>query len=347
MESLTAPAEGRVFRLAVTPLRSVVVRDPSGTGDGSWTMEGYAAVFDQETVLWDGRWFRLRERIARGAFDTVLQAVAAGTELVHFNFGHDMNTSVAATNVTGIGGLELEADFHGLRYFARVDAEDPDAVRLAAKMRRGVVAQASFAFTIAAEHVVESVVTEDGRDDELWEIDEVGHLYDVCACPQGAYPQTESHLRTLAAASLGRTGLRPAEIDPADHRAAPPAQQRADMESISTLTDMYELGKAFIADETDASDGADRGAMQSILDQIEALIEVEATEPNEPGESAGDDGPVANGRPRGGRGRRAAEAAGGTGVAPEAGAGDDQTRSRQLARIRAAAAVLTHDYPKG
>jgi len=28
---------------------------------------------------------------------------------------------------------------------------------------------------------------------------QVGHLYDVCACPQGAYAQTVSQLRTYAA----------------------------------------------------------------------------------------------------------------------------------------------------
>jgi HK97 family phage prohead protease len=210
---MTKPAERRVFRLAVTPLRDVVVRDATGTGDGSWTMEGYAAVFDQETVLYDGRWIRIRERIAHGSFDGVLQQVAAGNELVHFNFGHDMNTAIAATNVTGIGGLELDVDFHGLRFFARVDPDDPDAVRLAAKMRRKVVGQASFAFTIGAEHLVESTIGDDGVEDDLWEIDEVNHLYDVCACPQGAYAQTESHLRSLAAASLGRSGFEPEGLD--------------------------------------------------------------------------------------------------------------------------------------
>jgi HK97 family phage prohead protease len=206
------PATERVFRLAVTPVTNVEVRDATGTGDGSWTIEGYAAVYEQETVLWDGKWMRMREEIADGAFGPVLERVAAGEELVHLNFGHDMNTSVAATDVQGIGGLELADDMHGLRFFARVDPEDPDAVRLAAKLRRRVVAQASFAFTIARE---ESYEHEDdtGKTDVLYRILEIGHLYDVCACPQGAYPQTESHLRSLAAASLGRAGLDPAGLD--------------------------------------------------------------------------------------------------------------------------------------
>lgn len=189
-------------RIAVAPITGLEVRDASGTGDGSWTIEGYAAVFEAETTLFDLRFFRMREVISRGAFADVL----ARPHLVHLNFGHDMNTAVAATDVRGIGGLELAEDFHGLRFFARVDATDPDAVRLAAKMRRGVVRQASFAFTIDDEELVSEDVTPEGAYDELWRINTIRDLFDVCACAQGAYPQTESHLRSLAAASFGRAG---------------------------------------------------------------------------------------------------------------------------------------------
>lgn len=202
----TAPALERDFRLAVAPIRNVEVRDATGTGDGSWTVEGYAAVFEQETVLYDGSWYRVREEIAQDAFTNVLGRVAAGTELVHLNYVHNMESAVAASDVSGIGGLELSADFHGLRFFARVDPGDPDAARLVPKMQRGIVRQASFAFTIAGQELVESTEV-NGKLDELWRITEVGHLYDVCVCPQGAYPQTESHLRSLAAASLGRSDL--------------------------------------------------------------------------------------------------------------------------------------------
>lgn len=189
------------LRVAVSAVRNVIVRDASGTGDGSWTIEGYAAVFEQETVLYDGKWFRVREVISRDAFDPVLERVGQGEELVHLNHGHDMVSAVAASDISGIGGLELSADSHGLRFFARVDAEDPDAIRMAVKMRRGVVAQASFAFTIADEEVTIRD-TDDGKEDELWRINEIGSLYDVCVCAQGAYPQTESYIRSLAAASL-------------------------------------------------------------------------------------------------------------------------------------------------
>lgn len=198
----------RELRLAIAPIRDVQLRDTQGTGDGSWTIAGYAAVYDQETTLFDGRWMRMREEIAPGAFANVLERVGGGEELVHLNYGHDMNSAVAATDVRGIGGLELSEDNYGLRFFARIDPGDPDSQRMAVKMQRGIVSQASFAFTIAEEELVEETETDDGRLDEKWRILEIGNLYDVCACAQGAYPQTESHLRSLVAASIGR------ELDP-------------------------------------------------------------------------------------------------------------------------------------
>jgi hypothetical protein len=60
-------------------------------------MEGYAAVFEQETTLFDiAGWIRVREEIARDAFLNVLGRLAAGDGLVHLNFGHDMKTAVAS-----------------------------------------------------------------------------------------------------------------------------------------------------------------------------------------------------------------------------------------------------------
>ena len=198
------PGEERTsLRLAVTSLKDVQVRDASTTGDGSLTIEGYAAVYEQETTLFDiPGWLRVDEEIARDALNGVIERANAGQELVHLNHGHDMKTAVASTAATGIGGLELANDFHGMRFFARVDSEDPDAQRLAVKSRRGVVRQASFAFDIGDEEIIDQRELDDGTLVVKYRINEVSHLYDVCMCAQGAYPQTESYVRSLAAASL-------------------------------------------------------------------------------------------------------------------------------------------------
>lgn len=247
MLAMTVIAEPRL-RVAVTPVRNVIVRDASGTGDGSWTIEGYAAVFEQETVLYDGKWFVVREVISRHAFDNVLGRVGDGDELVHLNHGHQMESSVAASNVDGIGSLELSADSHGLRFFARVDVDDPDAIRMAVKMRRGVVAQASFAFTIADEEVTIRDA-EDGKEDELWRINEIGSLYDVCVCAQGAYPQTESAIRSLAAASmrvpdLGTLGQPPQRVEGKGHQGQPPPGDKGPIQVAPETVGQVETGRS-------------------------------------------------------------------------------------------------------
>lgn len=209
MGDLITPAAAPELRYAVVPIRDVVFRDAQATGDGSWLIEGYAAVFDQETVLYDGSFFRVKESIAPGAFSAVLArtALPAGDPnrtLVHLNYVHDMQAAVASTDAPGpIGRLELAQDDVGLRFTARVDREDPDAQRMAVKMRRGVANQASFAFTLERWTATTTDLA-DGREEDDRRILEVRNLFDVCVCPQGAYAQTVSTLRSLAAA-IGRS----------------------------------------------------------------------------------------------------------------------------------------------
>ncbi len=59
---------------------------------------------------------------------------------------------------------------------------------------------------------------------------------------------------------------------------------RADIAAIEVLTDAYDCIQQFMAMEGDPEDGPDLQAAQSVLDQIEALVEAEAQEPNEPAE---------------------------------------------------------------
>jgi|SRR5947207_1347276 len=196
------------LRFAVAPITHIDVRDASDS-HGFWTMSGYAAVFNQSTTLYDGKFLRLTESIAPQAFDAVLRDQPLGQPdgVVHFNLGHDMNRSVAATDVPAgqPGSLQLAADAHGLQFLAKVPSDDPDGVAMAAKMRSGVLRQASFAFTVSeAEYT--TTEADDGPDTEHRTILAIKHLYDVCATPQGAYAQTTAGLRSLAAALGEPTG---------------------------------------------------------------------------------------------------------------------------------------------
>lgn len=189
------------LRVAVVPIRNIEFRDATGNPDGSWTMSGLAAVFDQETTIYDGTYYKRREKIAPEAFNNVLST----GPLVHFNLGHDMNRAVAATDVPAgdIGSLKLTAGKEGLEFLAKVDPEDPDAFAMGIKMKRGVIKQASFAFSVKKDEYHE--VEDDGKVDELRTILEIKNLYDVCCTPQGAYPQTTAGVRSLFAA-MGHPG---------------------------------------------------------------------------------------------------------------------------------------------
>jgi HK97 family phage prohead protease len=201
MTDLITPAVVPELRHALVQVCDLEMRDATSTGDGSFTVTGHAAVFNQETTLYDGSWFRLREKIAPTAFDDVLSR----NPDVHLNIGHDMTRAIARTgrSANQIGGLELSVDKRGLRFFARVDPEDPDVVALQRKMRHGIIDQASFAFTVGEDE--RSVATgDDGFEDELRVIRSVKELYDVTVVAQGAYAQTNSNIRSLMAAIQGR-----------------------------------------------------------------------------------------------------------------------------------------------
>jgi HK97 family phage prohead protease len=184
---------------AVAPIEMVDVRnnEPQGT----WTMSGYAAVFGHKAEVYSDKFVRATVELSPNAFANVLttQGFNEPSGVVHFNRGHDMNTSVAATDVAAgqPGSLKLSVDKNGLHFMAKVSKSDPDAVALAEKMRVGVVRQASFAFTTSGNEF-SYAENEDGPDEENRLITDVEHIYDVCAATQGVFSQTISSLERYA-----------------------------------------------------------------------------------------------------------------------------------------------------
>ncbi len=145
--------------------------------DGGVTVEGYAAVFDQQTAI-GGQW---REQISPGAFRNAI----------------DRDDVVFLINHTGLplartrsGTLELSEDDHGLKMRATLDAHDPDVRSIIPKMKRGDLDKMSFAF----------VPTRQSWDDKesmpVRTIEEVD-LYDVSIVTTPAYSGTEIGLRSL------------------------------------------------------------------------------------------------------------------------------------------------------
>jgi HK97 family phage prohead protease len=103
--------------------------------------------------------------------------------------GHDMDTVMARTSN---GSLDLVEDDTGLRVWARIALDDPDAQRLDAKLRSGAMSQMSFAFTMPADGKGESWDYSGGVP--VRSVERVAALYEVSAVGAPAYQHT-----TLAA----------------------------------------------------------------------------------------------------------------------------------------------------
>ena len=140
-------------------------------GESEMSIEGYFAVFGQETELWPGAF----EEIAPGAFDETL-----GND-IRALINHD-TTLVLGRNKAGT--LELKTDSYGLWGRIKINPNDTDAVNVYQRVKRGDVDQCSFGFNILAEET-------DWRDDGSvkWTITNID-LHEVSICTFPAYETT-------------------------------------------------------------------------------------------------------------------------------------------------------------
>lgn len=145
--------------------------------DGSISVEGYAAIFDEPTVI-GGQW---REQIAQGAFSD-----AIGRDDVVFLVNH---TGLPLAR-TRSGTLQLSQDERGLKMSALLDASDPDVRQILPKMRRGDLDKMSFAFMPTRQS------WDDDQEMPVRTIQEA-ELFDVSIVTTPAYQGTEIGLRSL------------------------------------------------------------------------------------------------------------------------------------------------------
>lgn len=139
---------------------------------GEAFIEGYFAVFNQETELWPGAF----EEIAPGAFDNSLRE----NDIMCLD-NHDTRVVLGSL---GSETLELKVDSQGLWGRVRVDLEDPFAKSAYRKVQTGKVRGCSFGFVPLKEDVE---YREDGT--MKWIVKEADtHEVSITAFP--AYPQT-------------------------------------------------------------------------------------------------------------------------------------------------------------
>lgn len=150
--------------------------------DAGAIIEGYAAVFNVRTVIWD-----FEESIAPGAFT---RSIASG-----FNtralFNHDPNYVLGCIKN---GMLSLREDATGL-WTETIPPKSPIAESIVENVRRGDVTGMSFAFTVRKDEWI-FADSADRMDQRV--ITEVGILYDVGPVTYPAYEQTSVKVKNEA-----------------------------------------------------------------------------------------------------------------------------------------------------
>ncbi|WP_075833772.1 MULTISPECIES: HK97 family phage prohead protease [unclassified Rhodococcus (in: high G+C Gram-positive bacteria)] len=160
--------------------RSVEFRSAAEPGDGL-TLEGYAAVFNQDTEIssWEGTF---SERIAKGAF---VKTLREKTPVMQFDHGHDPRTGTVPIGVY----TELREDSHGLFVAGRL--HDNDLVKpIRQAIASGALTGMSFRFRVVKDE---------------W-TDEKGRKLDAEAAYDRLYRGKEKLSRTIREVALSEAG---------------------------------------------------------------------------------------------------------------------------------------------
>lgn len=150
--------------------------------DEGRTVEGYAAVFNQPTMIG-----KVEEVVAPGAFEGRLD-----DDIVAL-FNHDMNMPLARSK-NGEGTLQVRVDEHGLYYRFEL-GNQTYAQDLAESIRRGDVQGSSFGFVVREDDYEKK---SDGSYRRT--IKKLARIADVSPVVSPAYPQTSVKMRDAIAA---------------------------------------------------------------------------------------------------------------------------------------------------
>ncbi len=165
--------------------RMMQMRAAETDDEDKMIVEGYAAVFNSKTTIWESRWsgYKYTEQIAEGAFD--------GAEMSRtvFKYNHGDNGLVLArvSNDT----LSLSTDSKGLKVRAEI-AQTTAGRDLYTLIKRGDLDKMSFAFTVA-ESTYKDI--EDEKE-YLTTIDRFDEIFDVSVVDFPAYDDTSIMARS-------------------------------------------------------------------------------------------------------------------------------------------------------
>lgn len=148
--------------------------------DDSMILEGYAATYDNPTVLYEFDGIEYHEVIDRGAFDNM------DSKDCCLKYNHSNNVPLLAR--TRGGSLELSVDEIGLRFKAKLfDTQvSRDVYEL---VKQGGLDKCSFAFTIKEDSY--------DRDTRTRHIRKINKLFDVAIVDIPAYDSTSVNARSF------------------------------------------------------------------------------------------------------------------------------------------------------
>lgn len=248
-------------------------------------LHGAAAVFDEWTEIRSNVEGHFFERFAPGSFS---KTIKEGGSRIRCLFHHGMDPSIGVKPLGPI--TKLAEDGGALRY--EVQLLDTDYNRSLIPGLEAGLYGSSFRFGISRKTDERFPKRSERNTDRILErtIHEAS-LRELGPTPLPAYAGTTAGVRSLTDEFV--LGRFPTE---ALLRRLLGLQEptRADIEAISILTQMYQLGQAFIDAEDDPDDGPDVATMNQILNRLGDLIGTEAAEdeqdePPDGGESMNSD----------------------------------------------------------
>lgn len=140
-------------------------------------IEGYFAVFDSETQLWQDFY----EKIDRKAFDNSLKS-----NDIRCLFNHETSFVLGRTSNKTV---MLRVDDKGLYGKIRINNEDTLAKDVYARVKRGDITGCSFGF-----YPVEEEIEDRAQGGHISTIKDL-NLFEISVCSFPAYPQTEIKAR--------------------------------------------------------------------------------------------------------------------------------------------------------
>ena len=175
------------IRLANVSDFKVEIRDGEDGGSGKMVIEGYAAVFDKETLIGSEDW---------GFFESIDKRAFEGADMKDVPLKYNHSDAVPILARTRNKSLTLKVDDKGLFIHAEL-LDTQDSVDMYKRIKAGLIDKMSFAFTVKSEEF------QKGQPPHR-KITKFDRIFDVSVVDTPAYEDTSIYARSLQHAEAWR-----------------------------------------------------------------------------------------------------------------------------------------------